>query len=153
MEAVGALSSVIAVIAAALQVARGISSLIDEIKDAPQSLQRLGQELRDLEVIFSQIDQSNDKHGEIPIYSAAVEVSLKSCRDELGRLSDLLGSLVPKSTGGGIHRRTFQGIKKFFKDDDIREATNCLQSRKLSICLALMTNLTRFVIFTSGFVF
>lgn len=153
MEVVGAVSSILAIITATLQVARGLSNLIGEIKDAPQSLQRLGQECRDLEVIFVQIDQTNFRNVETSLNSAAVEMSVRSCRDELGRLRDLLESLAPKSTGSGIHRRTLQGIKKFFKEDDIGDAINALQSRKLSICLALMTNLARFVIFTTGFVF
>lgn len=152
MDAIGAVSGILAIITAALQVSRAISNLISEIKDAPQSVQRLSQELRDLEVIFAQIDQTDTRNGE-PIYSAAVEMSLKSCRDELGKLQDLLESLVPKSTKGGIHQRTFYGIKKFFKDGDIGDAINSLQSRKLSICLALMTNLTRFVIPTRGSMF
>lgn len=143
MDAIGAVSGILAIITAALQVSRAISNLISEIKDAPQSVQRLSQELRDLEVIFAQIDQTDTRNGE-PIYSAAVEMSLKSCRDELGKLQDLLESLVPKSTKSGIHQRTLYGIKKFFKDGDIGDAINSLQSRKLSICLALMTNLTRF---------
>ncbi|KAL0636337.1 hypothetical protein Q9L58_004684 [Maublancomyces gigas] len=141
MEVVGAVSSILAIITATLQVARGLSNLISEIKDAPQSLQRLGQECRDLEVIFVQIDQTNFRNVETSLNSAAVEMSVRSCRDELGRLRDLLESLAPKSTGSGIHRRTLQGIKKFFKEDDIGDAINALQSRKLSICLALMTNL------------
>lgn len=146
MEAIGAVSSVLAIVTAALQIARGLSNLIGEIKDAPQSLERLGQELRDLEVIFAQIDQTNFRNSDISLNSVAVEMSVRSCRDELGRLRDLLESLVPKSTKSGIHQRTLLGIKKFFKDDDIKDAINALQSRKLSICLALMTNLARFVI-------
>lgn len=146
MEVVGAVSSILAIVTAALQVARGLSNLIGEIKDAPQSLQRLSQELRDLEVIFVQIDQTNFRNSETSLNSAAVEMSVRSCRDELGRLRDLLESLAPKSTRSGIHQRTLQGIKKFFKDDSIGDAINALQSRKLSICLALMANLARFVI-------
>jgi hypothetical protein len=31
------------------------------------------------------------------------------------------------------------------KDDDIKSAVNALQSRKLTLCLALMANLSRYV--------
>lgn len=53
---------------------------------------------------------------------------------------------MPKSTKGGIHQRTFYEIKKFFKDGGVGGAINSLRSRELSICLALMTELTRVVI-------
>lgn len=145
MDVFGAVSGAVGILAVTLQVARGVSNLIGEIKDAPQSLQRLNQELQDLESILSQIDRANVGGSKINIGSTAVEISLKTCRDELERLQHLLKPLAPKSAEDGIHRRTFQGLKKLFKDDDIREAVNALQSRKLSICLALMTSLARSV--------
>lgn len=151
MEAVGAISGLLAIITAALQASCAISNFISQVKGAPQNVRQLGQELRDLEIIFAQIDQTSIGHTGV-IYSVAIEVSLRSCCDELKRLQGLLESLVPKppKVKSGIRQRTLYGIKKFLKDDDIREAVNALQSRKLSLCLALMTDLTRFVMFIGG---
>lgn len=92
MEAVGAVFRMLAVVTAALQISCAISNLISEIKDASQNVRRLGHELRDLEVI-AQIDQTNVGHTEV-VYSVAVEVLFRSCRDELKRLQGLLDAKV-----------------------------------------------------------
>lgn len=146
MEVIGAVSSLIGMLTFTIQIARSVSDLIGNIKDAPQSLRRLDQEVNDLESILSQIDQPDFEDSGLSLYTTPVEMSLRTCRDELERLRELLTPLAPRSTEDGRRRRTWQGFKKFFKDDDLREAVNNLQSRKLSICLALMANLSRFVI-------
>lgn len=147
METIGAVSTVFGIVTSVLQITLEISNLISGIRNASHSLQRLDQELRDLEAILTQIEQTEAKHG---LYSPAADMSLKSCRDELRRLQGILEPLGLRSIGSGIRRRTLQGFIKLFRDKEIDNAVNALQSRKLSICLALMTDLARSVISTGG---
>lgn len=58
MEVLGAVSGALGIIAVTLQAAKSISSLIGQIVDAPHTLRRLHQELQDLELILTQLNQA-----------------------------------------------------------------------------------------------
>ena len=143
-ETFGIVSGAIGAVAVGARVAREILGTISGIADAPQSLQRLEHELRDLDAILTHINQAST----IDFHSTSAEsipskAALQTCLDELTRLQRLVSPLEPARNAGRI-QRSWKGLRAFLKDDDIKNAVNTLQSRKLTLCLALMANLSRY---------
>lgn len=116
-------------ITTALQVSREISNLISEIKDAPHNVQARNFGTRKL-YLDKSTKQTNVNNGKA-VYPPAVNIPLKSCGDELGKLRNLLESLLSKSTKGGIRQLAFYEIEKFIV---INESELCFgeQERHLS---------------------
>jgi hypothetical protein len=143
-EVIGILSGTVGIAAFVLQAVRDISNLAGDISDGPRRLQQLEQELYDLQLILSRLERLESavyKDGKASELSPVV-LSVKTCHDELERLKRLLEPLLPKP--GGERIKLFQRMKTFLKDGEIKDAVSALQSRKLSLCLALMTNWSRF---------
>lgn len=135
-------STAIGILPIATRVIREILRTISGITDSPRSLQRLEHELRDLDSILTKIGQAEFTDSRvIDSEDLRCGTALHSCLDQLSRLRQLVGSLQLERNSG----RIWKGFRTFLKGDKINNAVNALQSRKLNLCLALLTNLSKFV--------
>jgi hypothetical protein len=136
-EAIGVVSGVIGIVAATLHAVRRTSNIFREIADAPKDLERLLQELDGLELILTQLNESNYNES-TERRSSAVEICLKTCNDQMNQLQGLIHKFGTVGSGGKRVQRLGQGVKKYLKNDELKNAANTLLSQKMSLCLALL---------------
>lgn len=150
------LAGAVGVVGVTLQVASSIISILSDISDASESLCRLLTEIQDLEIVLLSLQhhsgrmKQKEPYREIPKGGKRgdqpnqLAVCIGNCRLELERLRSIVEPFRSRLTdveSGGMSKklkRGMAGLKKAFKDADIDKAVTSLQSRKLTICLALI---------------
>src|SRR6266487_4816702 len=129
------MAELIGVVTGAIAFAQAIVAGLDVInraKDAPKNIRELQHELRDLETVLGQINntfscQKGDPTDEV----------LRSCFDRLRQLHDLITPFQQEVEGNKL-KQYVKGIRMRPKESEIGNAVKQLQSPKLTLTLALI---------------
>jgi hypothetical protein len=138
-------SQAISTIASATHLTRGILSTVSGIAGAPQSLQRLEHELHELDTIFAQMNQTHI----IDFLCASSESSLTqgALQTYFGELTQIQYLIRPieSAKNSSMIQKSWNDLRAYLKEDDIKSIVSKLQLRKLTLCLAIISNFSRFV--------
>jgi hypothetical protein len=145
-DVVSAVSSVVGLATAAIQLTKTIRDVIDAVKSAPTRLRQLSDELHILGTILTEVGDivGFEKHGE----QGSMKLALKSCQEELSNLENTIKH-YHTGEGANAYKRVVKGVAMFFDDKEIGEAIQRLQRHENRVGLSLLSNITMFD-FTSG---
>jgi hypothetical protein len=109
MEALGSVSSIIAVVQIAGSVAKLCGGYIADVKDARQDIERLQQKAAILRDVLQRMAEANDRTDPKPRnLSDNVLKSIGQCSQDLGRLQE---KLQPKTRHKTMSRVGFRALK------------------------------------------
>jgi hypothetical protein len=146
-EAFGVVSGAIGVVGVTLHAVRTTLNLVREIADAPKALNRIQQELYGLELVLAHLEKSVS--GDAAENSSMVDVCLGACNSELKRLREMITSVSAVEGGKRFGQRIGQGLRKYLKNDELKEAASTLSSQKLVLLLAMQADLWGLVLFVA----
>lgn len=134
------MAEVIGIVAAAIAFAQTSAAVLDvlkKIKDTPKYVHDLQQELYDLESVLRQIDDT------VPFQKGdSIEMVLRRCCETLKQLHELI-DIAPEN-----NHKLMQLVKVLRirpKENDIESFLRRLQSQKLTLTLALIARVNKYV--------
>jgi hypothetical protein len=136
MEPLSGVSSVIAVVSLAIQIANSIkklSNFFESVQGAPEDIRCLIEDLDLLTGVLEEIGQNANING--PPHRLGVN-TLKRCLETIDELHELLDDLLPKLSSEIRVVRTWSALKAVFRDDRIRKFQDTLNDLKTTLLLA-----------------
>jgi ElaB/YqjD/DUF883 family membrane-anchored ribosome-binding protein len=134
------MAEVVGIAAAAIAFAQASVVVLDimkKIKDAPKNIQELQSELEDLAAVLRQIDDSFSCQKGDP-----TDTALRSCEKMLKRLRDRVTHLQ-QELGDNKFKQLITGFRWRLIESEIESAVKQLQSKKVTLALALITSIHR----------
>lgn len=126
MEAIGSVSSIIAVVQVAGAVAKLCGGYIADVKDAPGDIARLQHQTATLGDVIRQLaDFSDSKKTQSVSLSIQVMDSIRHCRDDLEKLHD---KLQPKTRHKAMSQFGWRALKWPLSKNDVNEEMRRLES-------------------------
>lgn len=109
MEALGSVSSIIAVIQIAGSIAKLCGGYVSDVKDAHQDIERLQQKAATLRDVLQKLIEASDVTNRKPLnLSNEVMISIKQCSDDLARLQK---KLQPKTGHKAMSKVGLRALK------------------------------------------
>jgi hypothetical protein len=125
MEALGSVSSIIAVVQIAGSVAKLCGGYIADVKDARQDIKRLQQKAATLRDVLQRMVKVNDRTNSKPRnLSDDVLKSVDQCSQDLGRLQE---KLQPKTRHKTMSRVGFRALKWPLSKSSVNEEVRMIE--------------------------
>ena len=122
MEALGSVSSIIAVVQIAGSVAKLCGGYISDVKDARQDIERLQQKAATLRDVLEKLIEASDTTNQKPLnLSNEVIISIQQCSQDLARLQKKLRPKTGHKTMSRVGLRALKWpLSKASTNDDVR---------------------------------
>jgi Fungal N-terminal domain of STAND proteins len=125
MEALGSVSSIIAVVQIAGSVAKLCGGYIADVKDARQDIERLQQKAATLQAVLQRMDEANDRRNPKPLnLSDNVLESVDRCLKDLWKLQ---GKLQPKTRHKTMSKFGMRALKWPLSKDAVNEEVRTIE--------------------------
>jgi hypothetical protein len=145
MEALGSVSSIIAVVQIAGSIAKLCGGYISDVKDARQDIERLQQKAATLRDVLQKLIEASDMKNQTPLnLSNEVIISIKQCSQELARLQKKLQPKIGQKTMSRVGFRALKWpLSKASVNDDVEMIDGYLAVFNAALQLGHMYVLSR----------
>jgi len=123
-EVLGAIASGVTMGALAGQIATSVlklKSYLDEIKDAPENIRTLVDEIEDLQILLADIeyDEERNPYSEMLVQNNSASRCLKHCRRGVEKLARIVDDMDVDFERLGYMKRKLAGVKHVWKRDKV----------------------------------
>lgn len=123
----------VGILATAVQTTRGMISLINEIRDAPQDINDLRAELENLALLLQSTRERVGGH-ELQREDVMIARTLTQCTERCEEAMESLRVVIaPYAAGGSASRRPIMRVSWMFRKDEVKSLAARLRDSKASL--------------------
>ena len=141
LTALGTAASAIQVVGAAIATARTIINVINNIRDAPQTVIDLRGNLNTLGIVLDRLEKTETftqtEKGEANDFESPTKYAVNECNNVLNRIIDEVLNPIQNKLNGGKVKAAWAVIRTAALDQSIKDNVTRLQSSKMNLTLAL----------------
>lgn len=133
-------SAAVGIIAFAAQATQAVTTLISQIRDAPDDIADLGVEVEDLSSMITSVGDLSARYGQRTGDDALLKTfsqCLKHCTDSVTPLETLLKPFAASGAGSGGRRNPLRIIMWTMRKGDINTLKLRLRDRKANLSIAI----------------